>query len=410
MAVASVVLVLSLLAVMAVEFLLVAAVAAVPHVVAVYLSSLAFSSAPMLAFFVGFLAYVCLLWYLYHADRARSNATRSGEENADDRQRRRPTRTAVVDEMRATFEAIRTRFGVFGSILGIAAVVAVFGASLWLGDRFGDVAYYGFLPVFVGLYTVARQFRESVSRELSDDAAVLRTLDDSLYRTDDAASHPELVDLRRRVRRLAQQADVPSPTVELAIERTPLALTVGYRPAASTIVVSRGLLEDLDDRELEAVLAHELAHVANRDAAVMSAMSVPVVEAERLGTTHTNGYIQLVAFTLRGVCRWWLHLVGRSREYVADDGAVSITGDPAGLASALESLDDTLERRPATDLRSHRSAAALSIVPPPWDERSFLDRPRRFVHRRLFGTHPATKKRIRRLRAAPSESATVTAQ
>jgi len=83
---------------------------------------------------------------------------------------------------------------------------------------------------------------------------------------------------------------------------------------------------------------------------------------------------------------------------IADQAAVEITGDPAALASALETLGDDLPRRPTTDVRGYRSTAAFSIVPPPWEEYRFFDRTRRFVRRRLFGTHPPTGKRIERLR------------
>ncbi|WP_323674792.1 M48 family metalloprotease [Halorubellus sp. PRR65] len=81
------------------------------------------------------------------------------------------------------------------------------------------------------------------------------------------ADHPELY---AAVRRLAQQADVPAPDLKLVESSVPNAYTVGFTPSSSTIVVTTGLLDTLDSDELHAVLAHELAHVTNRDGAVMS--------------------------------------------------------------------------------------------------------------------------------------------
>ena len=232
----------------------------------------------------------------------------------------------------------------------------------------------------------------------------------------------ERATLQARVDRLAAQAAVPAPTVALGRSNTPVAASVGYRPSTSTIVVSRGLVERLSDRELEAVLAHELAHVANRDAAVLTALSLPATkfeamfvgedregetdEAENTEATSDSpvvgphqGFMLIPMVPVFLVTTLAIASLARYREHVADRGAVAITGDPAALASALETLDRDVSRRPERDLRGYGSTAAFSIVPPPWDEHRFFDRTRRFVRRRLFGTHPRTRKRIEQLRA-----------
>ncbi len=240
----------------------------------------------------------------------------------------------------------------------------------------------------------------SVQRRLEEEVRVLGR--DEL----DADDTERLEDLQARVDRLANQAGLPAPTVRLGRERTPIAATVGVRPRTSAIVVSRGLCERLSDRELEAVLAHELAHLLNRDAAILTALSIPRAKAHAMLENELDGQrnpyhhpvIAIPILVVAGLSRWVSALVARYREYVADRGAVAITGDPTALASALETLDRELAARPASDLREHRSTTAFSIVPPPWEEHPFFDRTRRFIARRIFGTHPPTEKRIDRLR------------
>ncbi|APW96474.1 peptidase M48 [Halobiforma lacisalsi AJ5] len=240
-----------------------------------------------------------------------------------------------------------------------------------------------------------------VHREWTDDAAALRDVSESvrvLERPDEEVERRRAA-VQGRVDRLARQADLPSPTVRLGVTATPTAATVGYRPESSTLVVSRGLLEAVDDRELDAVLAHELAHVTNRDAAVVTALSMPAASATAILERYDyHPFVALLAGFVVGIVRWSVAVVSRYREYVADRGAVAITGDPAALASALETLDRDLETSPSSDFRHPRSTAAFAIVPPPWDEHRFFDRTRRFVARRIFGTHPPTEKRVERLR------------
>ncbi|MFP8951678.1 M48 family metallopeptidase [Natrialbaceae archaeon A-arb3/5] len=196
-----------------------------------------------------------------------------------------------------------------------------------------------------------------------------------------------------RVRRLATQADVPLPSVAVADRAEPSCLTVGSQ-RSPTIVVTTGLLEALSDDELDAALAHEVAHVANRDLSVVTAVAATVaigdrlLERERLlrqlivGATTMAivtgaGIIILavpilvlvaaylvvsaVARGVLGVNAIALGLFAKTREYAADRGASQLTGDPAALASALETLEDD---RPARDGRVHASAT-LGIVARP---------------------------------------------
>ncbi|OAQ52764.1 peptidase M48 [Natrinema mahii] len=196
-----------------------------------------------------------------------------------------------------------------------------------------------------------------------------------------------------RVRRLATQAAVPVPSVAIADRAEPTCLTVGSR-RSPTIVVTRGLLAELDDDELDAALAHEVAHVANRDLPVVTAVAATVaigdrlLERERLLRRVLENAVLLGLFTgvgifilavpilvigvvylvvsavaraLLGVNAIALGLFAKTREYAADRGASQLLGDPAALASALETLADP---RPERDARLHASAT-LGIVSRP---------------------------------------------
>jgi Zn-dependent protease with chaperone function len=249
--------------------------------------------------------------------------------------------------------------------------------SLALG-AVGTVGYTGWLAV--------EEFRSAgtVCEELKAEYRV--TSDDNLESV-----------VERRVSRLAAQANCPVPEIRIGGNELPQAATVGYRPSESTLVVSRGLIERLDDRELDAVLAHELAHVLNRDAAVLTALSMPrskaLVLAERAGFVGILAGIPVYVANALSV-----PVVARYREYVADHAAAELTGDPAALASALATLDEA-HATAETDLRAVDAGGAFGIVPPPWRERHVLDGAIRFVRRRIFGTHPPTERRIERLRS-----------
>ncbi|APX96217.1 M48 family metallopeptidase [Natronorubrum daqingense] len=269
-----------------------------------------------------------------------------------------------------------------------------------------SAAYIG---VVVGLGFVGWQTYRLVETELRQDGAVRSDLEEAYGVIEDDEREPEL---RARVRRLARQADVPTPEVRVGTTRTPQAATVGYRAEQSVIVVSRGLLETLDDHELDAVLAHELAHLSNRDAAVLTGLLFPATKASMVLTRFNHPIILVVVAPVYVSSRVSVAIVARYREYVADAAAASVTGNPAALASALEKLDGDRSRRPDTDMRAERSTAAFGIVPPPWQEKRYFDGAARFVVRGVLGTHPSTDSRIERLRNAAdaTESRTVTAE
>ncbi|WP_254766118.1 M48 family metallopeptidase [Salinilacihabitans rarus] len=232
-------------------------------------------------------------------------------------------------------------------------------------------------------------------------------------------------DLLALVGSVAQRSDTPVPRVYVAPTETPLSLTTGFTAERARLIVSEGLRSRLDRRELEAVVAHELAHVKNRDAAVMTAAALPLGAAERVrdllsGPTAGVAHGQpsragvadaFVTVSLALVAPVWLvaHLLtaslSRGREFAADDGAVAITGDPAALASALERIDATLAERPTADVRE-TVVAAFAIAEPRRDEPRGLLAPVRRVVRRAFATHPDPRRRLERLRRRAREQET----
>jgi heat shock protein HtpX len=226
----------------------------------------------------------------------------------------------------------------------------------------------------------------------------------------DVVSDPEREhDVQRRVRRLAKQADSPVPDVEIGASTLPQAASVGYRPANSVILVSRGLVDCLESEELNSVLAHELAHLLNRDGAVLTALSLPrskIEELVDLMVRHTSSDAEMVLAPLVIVStpvyivnRLVVPMVTRHREYVADYAAGELIGSHSAMASALATLDRRYAVQYRRDLRMQWSSAAFGIVPPPWEERKVLNGVIRFFYRRVLGTHPPTESRIERLRS-----------
>ncbi|NGM68311.1 M48 family metalloprotease [Natronolimnobius sp. AArcel1] len=241
--------------------------------------------------------------------------------------------------------------------------------------------------------------------------------------------------------RVAAQADAPKPALAVTETGAPNAFAVAggnsirqRDDSGGTIVVTTGLLETLTDDELEAVLAHELAHLENRDASLMTvAWLVPTItyylavvafyviygsvrllgsgsglSTRRSGDTRSFAVVFLVAMvcavlTLAISVLFWagsvlLHRVlSREREYVADQAAAAITGSPAALASALESLDETISEVPDSDLRTlDGGTEALCLVP--LDSQAFDTQS--LISMDIFpATHPPTAERIDRLRA-----------
>ncbi len=210
-------------------------------------------------------------------------------------------------------------------------------------------------------------------------------------------------ELHVMVSRLAQRAGVPMPGVYVTPDQQANAFACGRNPAHSAIAVTQGIQHQLSMRELEGVLAHEIAHIRNRDILIASvaAMAAGAISAiatwmqfsmffggdndDGLGLIGT-----LAAVIIAPIAATIIQLaISRQREYQADLTGAELVGDPEPLAEALENLQRGAERTP---MQVNPAAAPMYIVNP------FAALHGRGVSK-LFSTHPPMEERIRRLRA-----------
>ena len=211
----------------------------------------------------------------------------------------------------------------------------------------------------------------------------------------------------RAVREIAQRDHVPMPKLYWLPTRTPNAFATGRSPKHASVAVTSGLLEIMNEEELKGVLAHELSHVKNRDTLVMS-IAAAIAGAiamlahwarwglmfgggDRDRRNQSNGAIQLVALLIIAVlaplAAMLIQLaISRTREYGADDTGARLTGNPQGLASALEKLDAAVRAHPLPNVNP--ATAHLFIVNPLSGD----------AIAKLFSTHPPIAERVRRLR------------
>lgn len=208
--------------------------------------------------------------------------------------------------------------------------------------------------------------------------------------------------VHRVVEELAQAAGIPKPGVYLIPDPQPNAFATGRNPQHGVVAVTAGIMELLDERELRGVLAHEMSHVMNRDILVQTiaativaaityiAHAVQFAAIFGFGGDDDEGPSPLAALALAIVAPIAATLVqlgiSRSREYLADESGAKLSGDPGGLASALEKLAAGAEKVPSA--RAEPATASLFIANP-------LSGAGGVMH--LFSTHPPMEERIRRL-------------
>jgi heat shock protein HtpX len=225
-----------------------------------------------------------------------------------------------------------------------------------------------------------------------------------------AEQEPEL---HAVVDRLCAMADMRKPAVAIAESDVPNAFAVGRSKQATALCVTRGLLRRLDNTELEAVIAHELSHVAHGDAAVMTVASFLGVLAglvARVGVkliyfgSRARGLWHLIVAAM-GVmvlagATWFISLVltrslSRYREFAADRSAAQLTGNPSALASALTKVSDAVSGGggiPMKDLRNASALNAFFFAPVSAASKSAREK----THH-LLSTHPTTQARLDRL-------------
>jgi heat shock protein HtpX len=225
----------------------------------------------------------------------------------------------------------------------------------------------------------------------------------AIYRAREAKPS-EAPELHQIVEELAQYAGIPKPKVFIVPNETPNAFATGRNPAHAVVAVTDGILRLLNRDELKGVLAHELAHVKNRDiligsiAATLAGAIMLLADMARwaalFGGVNRDdeegggGIIGLIAMAvLAPIAAMLIQMaISRSREYQADATGAHLAGHPQGLARALEKLEYAAKRIP---MEASPQTAHMFIVNP-LSGRSLLT---------LFSTHPPIEKRIERLLA-----------
>jgi heat shock protein HtpX len=202
----------------------------------------------------------------------------------------------------------------------------------------------------------------------------------------------EAPELHAVVERLCVLADIPKPEIVVETERQPNSWVVALSRGRARLHVTRGLLDVLSPAELEAVIGHEIAHLANRDAMVMTAVGGPGAVLLRGGRQAWHfgwygGVAGIVAIAIGWLSRLGTQSLSRHREIAADAGSAALTGRPAALASALRKVSGELRLLPREDLRVAAARDVFHLVPAD-DE---------LQRSRLTATHPPLAERIARL-------------
>jgi len=295
------------------------------------------------------------------------------------------------------------------TMLLLGLVFVAFIAALVLVLRLGHYASGSgiiFFAVLLGVALGVGSFFYSDKIALSTARAVVVTPEDD----------PRAARLHGIVDRLVALANMPKPRVAVAPSRMLNAFATGRNSKTSVLVVTTGLLNnpDLSDRELEAILAHELSHVAHKDVAVMTIASFIGIIAGllvrfafyselfggggRSNNNNNNGgalpvvlVVLVVGVVTYAVSFLLIRLLSRYRELAADRAGALLTGRPSDLASALQKVSGSMNAIPTKDLRTAEPLNAFYFIP------AFKASEKGFSLNNLFSTHPSLERRLRQL-------------
>jgi heat shock protein HtpX len=226
-------------------------------------------------------------------------------------------------------------------------------------------------------------------------------------------SPQEAPELHAMIERLCVQADIPKPKLAVVASPVPNAFALGRSQKTATVCATTGIMDLLSPAELEAVMAHEITHIVNRDVMIMTlagffaSIASMIVQFGFLfgGGGHSGGgysddddgpsfmAIILISAVVWVVSFFLMRMLSRYREFAADRGAAVITGRPSALSAALMKLSGVNDRIPQSDLRAHAEMNAFYIVPVKVKDSLY----------NLFSTHPPMEKRIEALSRLESQ-------
>jgi heat shock protein HtpX len=268
-------------------------------------------------------------------------------------------------------------------LAGLTGLLLAFG-QLWAGQRGLMFALVLAAVMNLGSYF----FSDKLAIAMSGAKPVAREQAPRLYQI---------------VERLAAKANIPVPKIYFMPTDSPNAFATGRNPSHASVAVTRGILEICDDEEIEGVLAHELGHVRNRDILISAVVATlagaitmigrMVFYAEMFGlgggrSDNRRGgvFSALAMMIVAPLAAVLIQLaISRSREYEADHTGAEITGNPQGLARALDKIDKWSKRIP---MQASPSMAHMFIIQPLTAGELFSS---------WFSTHPPVRKRIARL-------------
>lgn len=273
------------------------------------------------------------------------------------------------------------RTKIFVLMAGLTALLVVLGG--YIGGRGGAILFFAFAAVMnFGMYWWS-------------DKAVLRMYKAQII---DRSQAPELYDM---VDRLRQRAGLPMPTVAIAPQEQPNAFATGRSPEKAVVCCTAGILKLVDTDEIEGVIAHELAHIKHRHMLTSTVAATMAGAVAMIGRVVTWGAIfglggrdrdggglgMLVMAIVAPIAAMVIQFaVSRQNEFQADRTGAEISGNPMGLANALQKLDAYSRRIP---MELNPAGASLAIVNPLAGQRASFGK--------LFSTHPPTEERVARL-------------
>ena len=202
--------------------------------------------------------------------------------------------------------------------------------------------------------------------------------------------------LYKIVEKLVDNANMPMPKVYVVPNNSPNAFATGRNPNHAAVCATEGIMQILNDDELEGVMAHELTHVKNRDiltSTIAATFAGAITMVSRMGmyggsrssNNRSNPLLSILMLIAAPLAATAIRmLISRTREYSADAGGAEISGKPLALASALKKLHNGVQRRPMEKVN-------------PAHAHMFITNPFFGGMQKMFATHPPMEERVRRL-------------